>query len=326
MNVVSLCDGISCGRLALEKAGITVDKYYSSEIDATAIEISKKNYPDIIRLGDVTKITSEVLDTLPIIDLIIFGSPCQSVSVLGNQTGFDGKSGLFFECTRILKHLQAKNPNLKFLVENVCMKKEWKDVMSLELGVEPICINSSLMSAQLRKRLYWTNIKNDGQPRDKQIRFQDILESGYALTEKAYCLTVKGGVGLTVSGFRKALTKKGTNLILKDKPVLLNYEKNLFEQNLGDSFRIGKNNVRLIHKSIVPIDVGIYENKREILFVYENDDSIKALVRQISVTEVERLQTVTEGYTQNVSRTNSLKALGNGWTVDIISYLLQGVK
>ena len=161
MNVLSLFDGISCGQVALERAGIKIDKYYASEIDKYAIQITQKNYPNTIQLGDITMINESVLNSLPKIDLLIGGSPCQGFSVAGKQLNFgDPRSKLFFEFVRIKEILKPKY----FLLENVKMKKEYQDVISKYLGVEPIEICSSKFSAQQRKRLYWTNI-----PIDKEI-------------------------------------------------------------------------------------------------------------------------------------------------------------
>lgn len=175
MNVLSLFDGISCGMVALERANIKVDKYYSSEVDKYAIAISEKNYPDIIRLGDVTKWKDWDIDWSSI-DLLIGGSPCQGFSLAGKQLNFkDERSKLFFEYVEILEHIKEQNPKMLFLLENVRMKKEYRDVITRFLRVEPILINSSLVSAQDRKRLYWTNIKGVEQPQDRGILLKDIV-------------------------------------------------------------------------------------------------------------------------------------------------------
>lgn len=171
INVLSLFDGISCGQIALQRAGIKVNNYFASEIDRHAIKVSEANYPAIIRLGDVTKWREW---DLPEIDLLIAGSPCQGFSLSGKQLNFeDIRSKLFFEFVDILKHYKPKY----FLLENVGMKKEYENVISDILGVKPIKINSNLVSAQNRKRLYWTNIPNVVQPEDKKIILADILDS-----------------------------------------------------------------------------------------------------------------------------------------------------
>lgn len=169
MNVLSLFDGISCGQIALERAGVKVDRYYASEIEPNAIKVTQHNYPNTIQLGDVTKVQAA---NLPKIDLLIGGSPCQSFSIAGDCTGFNGKSGLFYEYLRILKEVKPTY----FLLENVKMKKEWRDEITKELNVIPILINSNLVSAQDRERLYWTNIPNISQPEDRNIFLYDIVE------------------------------------------------------------------------------------------------------------------------------------------------------
>lgn len=171
MNVLSLFDGMSCGRIALERLGIPVDNYYASEIDKYAIQVSQANYPDIIQVGDVTELDTS---TLPKIDLIMGGSPCQGFSFAGKQLAFDDpRSALFFEFVRCVKELQPKY----FLLENVRMKKEYLDVISEYMGVEPIMINSALVSAQNRVRFYWTNIPGIEQPEQRDIVLRDILET-----------------------------------------------------------------------------------------------------------------------------------------------------
>ena len=171
MNILSLFDGMSCGRLALDRLGIKVDKYYASEIDKYAIQVSSANYPDIIQIGDVCDVKGE---DYPDIDLVLAGSPCQGFSFAGNQLAFDDpRSALFFEFVRILKEVKPKY----FLLENVKMKKEFLDVISEHVGVEPILINSALVSAQNRLRYYWTNIPGVEQPEDRGIVLRDILET-----------------------------------------------------------------------------------------------------------------------------------------------------
>ena len=171
MNVLSLFDGMSCGRIALERLGIPIDNYYASEIDKYAIQVSQANYPDIIQVGDVTELDTS---TLPKIDLIMGGSPCQGFSFAGKQLAFDDpRSALFFEFVRCVEELKPKY----FLLENVRMKKEYLNVISEYMGVEPIMINSALVSAQNRVRYYWTNIPGIEQPEQRGIVLRDILET-----------------------------------------------------------------------------------------------------------------------------------------------------
>lgn len=175
LNVLSLFDGISTGYLALQRAGIPIKNYYASEIDKYAIKISQKNFTDIHRLGSVVDYENWNIDWASI-DLLIGGSPCQGFSFAGKQLNFnDNRSKLFFEYVDILNKIKSVNPNIKFLLENVKMKKEFQKVITGYLGVEPIEINSSLVSAQRRKRLYWTNIEGVEQPKDKGILLKDIV-------------------------------------------------------------------------------------------------------------------------------------------------------
>ena len=170
MNVLSLFDGMSCGMIALDRLGIKVDNYYASEIDKYAMQVSAANYPEIIQVGDITKLD---LSTLPKIDLVMGGSPCQGFSFAGKQLAFDDpRSALFFEFVKCVDTLKPKY----FLLENVKMKKEYLDIISEYMGVEPIFIQSSLVSAQSRQRYYWTNIPNVEQPEERGIVLRDILE------------------------------------------------------------------------------------------------------------------------------------------------------
>lgn len=175
MRVLSLFDGISCGQLALRRAGVKIDVYYASEIDKYAIQVTQHNFPKTIQLGDVTKI--DFTQFIGKIDLLIGGSPCQDLSVAKkDRKGLDGsRSGLFFKYVEALETIKPKY----FLLENVAsMRKEDRDTITEILGVEPIMINSALLSAQQRKRYYWTNIPNVTQPEDKGIFLKDIIEGG----------------------------------------------------------------------------------------------------------------------------------------------------
>jgi DNA (cytosine-5)-methyltransferase 3A len=188
MNVLSLFDGMSCGRIALERLGIKVNNYYASEIDKYAMKVSEANYPDIIQVGDVTELDTS---TLPNIDLVMGGSPCQGFSFAGKQLAFDDpRSALFFEFVRCVKELKPKY----FLLENVRMKKEYLDIISEHMGVEPIMINSALVSAQNRVRYYWTNIPGVEQPEQRGMVLRDILENKEidGLSEKAIAYMNRG--------------------------------------------------------------------------------------------------------------------------------------
>lgn len=235
MNVLSLFDGMSCGQIALERAGIKVDKYYAAEIKKHAIEVTQHNYPNTIQLGDVTKIKGK---DLPGIDLLIGGSPCQDFSRANKERkGVEGsKSSLFFEYVRILKELKPKY----FLLENVIMSDYNYWFICNELDCEPVRICGSLVSGALRDRLYWTNIppfsyditgrkiSNIPQPKDQLIMLQDILESGYTNKRKHTCLkTDIGGNRAEDSLLNRGKTTGMVTIIYKDKS--LNYRKGIRE-------------------------------------------------------------------------------------------------
>lgn len=188
LKVLSLFDGISCGMVALERAGIPVERYVAYEIEPNAIKISKKNYPDIEHCGDVTTADFKQYKGF---DLVIGGSPCQGFSTAGKRLNFfDDRSRLFFEYVRALKEVKPKY----FLLENVKMKKEWVDIISSSVGVEPIEINSALVSAQNRKRLYWTNIPDVKQPQDKGIMLEDVVEPDVLVDrDKSRCILTTVG-------------------------------------------------------------------------------------------------------------------------------------
>lgn len=223
MVVLSLCDGISCGRVALERAGFKVEKYYASEIKDIAIKVAMDNYPDTIQLGDVNNIhyINGTLKTengdfnVGHVDIVMFGSPCQTFSIAMKTDKRVGladkeKSGLFLECYRILKEV---NPTY-FLMENVArMRESDKAIITSMMGVEPIRINSSLVSAQLRDRFYWTNIEGITQPKDKGILLKDIITSGYVDREKARALLVSDCRPLTTKEKMIHRYKKFTTLI-----------------------------------------------------------------------------------------------------------------
>lgn len=283
MKVLSLCDGMSCGHIALERAGIHVDQYFAAEIKEIAIKVTKANYPDTIHIGDVNKISYKngVLYTekgnfdVGHIDMVMFGSPCQTFSIAMKtelRIGLEDKqkSGLFLECFRIL---QEVNPTF-FLMENVArMKKDDEAFITKLMGVDPIRINSKLVSAQLRDRLYWTNIPNITTPLDKGIKLQDILTSGYTDREKARALLVSDSRPLTTKS-------------------------------------------RMLHR---------YRTTGFTTLVWEEKNNDET-VRYMNQTELERCQTVPEGYTKCLTRNEAADVLGDGWTVDVIAHMLSYIK
>jgi site-specific DNA-cytosine methylase len=276
MNVLSLCDGMSIAHIALDKLGYKVDKYYAAEIKPIAIKVTKDNYPDTIHIGDVNKVRYKggILYTefgnynVGKIDLMVFGSPCQSFSrcmKTDMRVGLEDKtrSGLFFECYRIL---QEVNPTW-WLLENVAsMKNEDRDYLTECMGVEPIRINSKLVCAALRDRYYWTNIPGITQPEDKGITLQSILTSGWTDREKARTLLVSDSRPLRDKQKMLHRYKKFTTLVWEERG---------------------------------------------------NDESI----RYLNQTELERCQTVPEGYTKCLTRNEAADVLGDAFTVDVIAHI-----
>lgn len=294
MNVLSLFDGISCGRIALERAGIKVDKYFASEIKDIAIKVTQSNYPDTIQLGDVTKLDAS---TLPKIDLLIGGSPCQDFS-LANRTvaGLEGeKSSLFYQYYRLLTELKPKY----FLLENVRMKKADQAKLSEILGVEPIAINSRLVSGQNRPRLYWTNIPNVIPPADKQIDVNDILDSGYCPLDKARCLLVSDSRPLKtpIKMFHRFHAKAFTTLIFRDKKHYDECVKHYNEHYRG------------MAASDIADTPKLYEG-----------------VRYLTKAERERLQTMPKGYCDLLTEKEAADVLGDGWTVDVLAHIFSFIK
>jgi DNA (cytosine-5)-methyltransferase 3A len=304
INVLSLFDGMSCGQLALDRLGIKVDVYLAAEIDKYAKQITKKNYPNTVHLGDVTKLRG--MD-LPKIDLLMGGSPCQGFSFAGKQLNFDDpRSALFFEFVRLLEETKPKY----FLLENVRMKQEYQDVISEHLGVKPIMINSALMSAQNRVRFYWTNIPNVNQPEDKGIILKDVLEDldgdrpCELFQRKRESLCHKVAIASDIRGLQSikaiygeagkspCLTTMGGGH--REPKVLINKET---------SKKYAPSNGKYVDPNIV--------------------DGYR--YRKLTPMECERLQTVPDNYTEGVSNTQRYKMLGNGWTVDVIAHILSNI-
>lgn len=282
INVLSLFDGMSCGQIALNKLGVKYDNYYASEIDKFAIGVTKNNYPNTIHLGDVRDVKGQ---NLPKIDLLFGGSPCQSFSNAGKGEGFEGSSGIFWEYVRVLKEVKPKY----FMLENVKMKKEWQDIITKELGVEPIAINSSLLSGQNRPRLYWTNIPGVEQPEDKGIKLKDILEDDN-LVDKQHLMTPKAMAYM--DGLRNGKQR-------------WEYHKNPLD---------GK---------AACIVASFYKLSGLGVLDYRN---LGKPCRRLTPLECERLQTVPDNYTESVSRTQRYKMIGNGWTVDVIAHIFSYMK
>ena len=335
MNVLSLFDGMSCGQIALERAGKHVNKYFASEIDDNTIFVTQKNFPNTIQLGDIKN--WENWD-LPPIDLIIGGSPCQGFSVAGKQLNFDDpRSKLFFEFVAILKALKPKY----FLLENVKMKKDYQYIISECLNIEPIEIDSALVSAQMRKRLYWTDIPGVQPPKDKEIMLKDIIESGIVDREKSLCLDAnyyKGG------NLKQYFEKHRRQLVFEaknGKKVTINpqdiFTPKSFYETRTELGKQARKEIRLATgKDSTP------RSKDHKHYIVQKHEKANCLVtvdsflnwiidkdyycRKLTVLECERLQTVPENYTKGVSNTQRYKMLGNGWTVDVLSHIFSYIK
>ena len=330
MKVLSLFDGIACGRLALKRAGIQVDSYDAFEIDKAAIKVATTNFPDINEWGDVRNADFSQFVGY---DLLIGGSPCTNFSSSGKRNGmttkdkfelttlddylklkeegceFDGQSYLFWEYVRALRTVKPKF----FLLENVKMKKQWQDIITRELGVEPIEINSNLVSAQNRVRLYWTNIPNVMAPADKGIKLADILENIDFLHPGAI---------------------RGRNVILHKATIIgrrLNPDGHREDNNRSipiiQCLEVRKTNcdksncLTTVEKDnvLTPLPVGRYAD------CYGLISGNRLPFRHYTRTEYERLQTLPDGYTRCISESAAKKAIGNGWTVDVIAHIFNNL-
>lgn len=306
-NVLSLFDGMSVGRYSLEKAGVEFNNYYTSEIDKYAMEVAQKNFPTSIQLGDILKLDIEKLKTMEI-DLIIGGSPCQGFSFAGSRKGavtkenieittleqykelkeqgfeFQGQSYLFWEYMILLKELKPKY----FLLENVRMSDKWEKVLTTAIGVEPILINSSLLSAQNRKRFYWTNIPNVTQPAEKGLVIKDILQP-LEEVDKVYYLTENQ----------------------KQYPKWL-------DGKYGEKRRIEM--VKGSNEKARTLSASMYKGQIT-SYIIDN-----LTLRKLTCIECERLQTLPDGYTEGVSNSQRYKMIGNGWTADVIIHILRNLQ
>lgn len=324
MRVLSLFDGLSGGRIALDRLGFDIEVYFASEIDPYAIAVAGYNFQETHHIGSVVDIDTSELGK---IDLLVGGSPCQGFSFYGKQKGsstkegidvvtleqylelkeqgfeFEGQSYLFWEYMRVLHELREVNPDIKFMLENVVMTQKWQGMFNEAIGMEPVKINSSLVSGQNRQRLYWTNIQVDGQPADKGIFLKDILEDKDNLT-----FPVKHG----------PCAMKDTD----NKTSECKHVANTTDLNGHDSIK------RVYHEDGKAPTLNTMTGGNREPKVLVNDTTY----RKLTVLECERLQTVPEGYTnipfkgKKMSNSQRYKMLGNGWTIDVICHLLKNAE
>ena len=307
MKVLSLFDGISCGRLALERAGLSVEKYDAFETDKYAVSISKNNFPDIIQHGDVF---NGDFTQFKGYDLLIGGSPCTywSLAKKGREINPDGEGfRLFMQYVRALEESYCKY----FLYENnQSIHKNIKDAISEKLGIKPIMINSALVSAQQRKRCYWTNIPNVTQPDDKNIMLKNILESGISWQDKSYCMT---------ASYDSAVIK---NTLERKQRTMVAVPIRIGEYGKGGQ---GQRIYSVHGKSVTLSANGGGQGAKTGLYKIDLPDG-DYIIRKLTPVEAERLQTLPDNYTAGISNTQRYKCIGNGWTVDVIAHILGGFK
>lgn len=348
MKVLSLFDGISCGMLALQRANIPVEKYDAFEIDKYAVTVSEKNYPEInhygnVFYGDFTQFKGY--------DLLLGGSPCTywSIARQGRETSCDGEGfKLFMEYVRALHESECKY----FLYENnYSIHQNIKDEISNALGVEPIVINSSLVSGQHRKRCYWTNIPNITQPDDKGVMLQDVLENGVSWQNKSYCVTAS----YQGAAFNNTLERKQRTMVAipvatvngKSHTIPATYYK--AGSNLFPVYKAEESRQKIAVPINNPVRIGqigkggqgqrIYSVRGKSVTMTANGGGMGAktglykidlpdgdyIVRKLTPVEAERLQTLPDNYTAGISNTQRYKCIGNGWTVDVIAHILGGL-
>lgn len=312
MKVLSLFDGMSCCHIALDKVGIKVDEYYASEIKPIAIKVTRENYPETIQIGDVNKVSYKdgVLYTengdlnVGHIDLLAFGSPCNSFSIsmkTDMRIGLEDKmrSGLFLEAYRILKEVQPTY----FFLENVkSMKNEDRDFITKCMGVDPIMIDGALVGPAYRRRYYWTNISNLTQPKDKGITLQSILTDGYTDRQKARNLLVSDSRPLTtpVKMFHRYYSTGFSTVIFKDEQH--------YKDCVAEYERIASGKRKVTAKELDNYDGHIFDG-----------------VRYLNQEEIEKCHCVPQGYTKCLTRNQAADVVGDGWQVDVIAHIFNNI-
>ena len=296
INVLSLFDGISCGQVALNRAGIKVNNYFASEIDKHAIKVTQSNYPNTKQIGDVTKVKGA---DFPQIDLLIGGSPCQGFSFSGKQLNFDDpRSKLFFEFVRLIEEVKPKY----WLLENVVMKQEYQDVISQHLGVEPVKLNSALTSAQNRVRLYWANF-DITEPTDQGIKLEDILED----TEMIGPSAIRGRRLNKATILGRRLDERGKRQDYgKNVPITQCLEVRASNRDKSNCLTtVAKDTV------LTTMEVGRHPDAFNLKLPFRNYTKIERC----------RLMNLPDNYCDEISDNQTVKATGNGWEVGMITHI-----
>ncbi len=326
MTVLSLFDGMSCGQIALRELGIKVDRYYASEINRHAIRQTQLNFPDTVQLGDVRDVHAT---DLPRIDLLIGGSPCQGFSFAGKRLNFnDPRSALFFEFVRVLKECREINPDVKFMFENVRMKREHERVISDTLGLNPVMINSALVSAQNRVRLYWSNIRTapDGlfetktdipQPKDRGLLLRDILEDE---VNKKYYVSDKVLHNMLLHKERNEQSGNGFGIDIRS-PYQKSCTLKVGGRGVSDVVCISGQLRRDGFREIKSGKAACLTNRARNDGSGQNIVVRDGLVRRLTPGEWARLQTIPDWYRWGCSDTQAYAMLGNGWTVEVIKHI-----
>jgi site-specific DNA-cytosine methylase len=312
IKVLSLCDGMSCGQIGFEKAGIIIDKYYASEIKQVGIKVTKDNYPNTIHIGDLTKIKyengilkTEIGNFKEEFDIVIFGSPCQTFSIAcktDKRIGLedDMKSGLFFECHRILEEVNPKY----FLMENVAsMRKDDIEFVTEFMGVKPLNINASVFLPALRNRLYWTNIPFFEILHKKNICLNDILENGWSDREKARNLLVSDSRPLTtpVKMFHRYYSTGFTTLIFQNE--------NHYNECVKEYEKLTGGKRKITAKELDNYSGSVFDG-----------------VRYMTKTEREKCHGIPVGYTKNLTENEAADVIGDGWAIDVIAHIFSFIK
>lgn len=341
MNVLSLFDGIACARVALGRAGVKVTNYWASEIDKHTMKVANTNHPDTAQVGDVTMLR---IPKGYHVDLLAAGSPCQGFSFAGKGLNFDDpRSKLFFEFVRVLKECRRYNPDVKFFLENVVMKKQFQDVISDLLGVSPIMVNSALVSAQKRKRLYWTNIEGFVMPEDRGIIFSDVIKDSYpgAMrgrriddngTRKDYDMSIPAIQRIEIAENGKAnclTTVEKDNVVVEDNfqglvpgvdfryLTLQEIDRAEFKHS-AQTWKSGNRMGSVSFPTDLTKKAKCVTSTQIVADRASNHVQDQFGIRMLTPEECEVLQGLPVGYTAMIPKTQRIKAIGNGWQIDTI--------